>query len=570
MMNLDLRAFPLALFFLAILSFASASLNAQSCDCPPLGDRPVETLTDNAGLGTGSRTLTCDTLWLLDGFVYVNDGDSLTVDPGTIIQAKEGQGFGASALITARGGKILADGTADCPIVFTFDGDPVNGSMPYNVNGLWGGLILNGNGILNTMDGDDWAEGIVDDSGANRDVYGGSDNADDSGVLRYVSIRHGGSEMPNPPVNFNNVVNGDETNGLSLNGVGSATIIDNLEVVSTLDDGIQIMGGAVNMTHVAIAFSTEDNLEYDQGWVGNVQYLFSVLDQAEMTGEHGGDYEGDDFEFQDVTLSFLPYTNPLIINQTSFGHAGATGIRWHNGGGGRIQNSIWEHWQQGIDFEDNDPCDAYELFLFGELTIRNNRFWDIGDSTSLDEMVLYEGPVWNGAETIQTHFVDESNLAEDQGVDAEFNALAGVIVDPLNPIPTSAANVPPPYIPLDPFFEQVDYVGAFAPDQENWLAWSYLNELQLFGSTDLPGCTYSFACNFDASANLDDGTCELASCAGCTYPDADNYDPSALLDNGSCTGFSGTNSCPTDIDGDGSTTVSDLLTVLALFGEACN
>jgi len=204
------------------------------------------------------------------------------------------------------------------------------------------------------------------------------------------------------------------------------------------------------------------------------------------------------------------------------------------------------------------------------LTIRNNRFWDIGDSTSLDEMVLYEGPVWNGAASIQTHFVDESNLAEDQGVDAEFNALAGVIIDPLNPIPTSAANVPPPYIPLDPFFEQVDYVGAFAPDQENWLAWSYLNELQLFGSTDLPGCTYSFACNFDASANLDDGTCELASCAGCTYPDADNYDPSALLDNGSCTGFSGTNNCPTDIDGDGSTTVSDLLTVLALFGEACN
>ena len=568
MMIPDLRALTAALFLLMLSALSAA--NAQDCGCPALADRPTELLVDNAGLGTGSRTLSCDTLWLLDGFVFVNAGDSLTIEPGTIVQAKEGQGFGASALIIARDGKIIADGTADCPIIFTFDGDLVNGSTPYNANGRWGGLILNGNGILNTMDGDDWAEGIVDNAALDRDVYGGADNADDSGILRFVSIRHGGSEMPNPPVNFNNVINGDETNGLSLNGVGSGTIIDQIEVVSTLDDGIQVMGGAVNMSHVAIAFSTEDNLEYDQGWVGNVQYLFSILDQAGETGENGADHEGDDFEFQDVTLSFLPYSNPMIANQTSFGRPGTTGIRWHNGGGGRIQNSIWENWQLGIDFEDNDPCDAYELYLFGELTIRNNRFWDIGDSTGQDEMILYEGPVWNGNDQIHTHFVAEGNLAEDQGVDAEFTALAGVIIEGVNPIPTSSAGVPPPYILMDNYFDQVDYVGAFSPTGENWLAWSYLNQLQLFGSGDIPGCTYAFACNFVEEANLDDGSCEISTCAGCTHPDANNYDAAALLDDGSCSGLSGTNLCPTDVDGDGSTTVSDLLTVLSLFGEACN
>jgi hypothetical protein len=537
----DLRALTAALLLFALCR--SSDMHAQLCDCPVLSDRPVELLTDNAGAGTGTRTLSCDTLWLLDGFVFVNADDVLTIDPGTIIQAKEGQGFGASALIIARDAQIMADGTAECPIIFTFDGDPVNGSIPYNVNGLWGGVILNGNAKINTFDGDDWAEGIVDAAGLSRDVYGGIDSSDNSGILRYVSIRHGGSEMPNPPVNFNNIINGDETNGLSLNGVGFGTTIDQLEVVSTLDDGIQVMGGAVNLSHVAIAFSTEDNLEYDQGWIGNVQFLFSILDQAEGTGENGGDYEGDDFEFQDVTLSFLPYTNPLIHNQTSFGRPGATGIRWHNGGGGRVQNSIWENWQLGIDFEDNDPCDAYELFLFGELTIRNNRFWDIGDSTGQDEMILYEGPVWNGNDQIHAHFVAEGNLAEDQGVDAEFSALAGIITDGINPIPTSAAGVPPPYIPMDPFFDQVDYVGAFGPAEENWLAWSYLAQLQLFGSTDILGCTYDFACNYDADANLDDGSCEVTSCAS---------------------------DCPTDVDGDGSTTVSDLLTVLSMFGEACN
>jgi hypothetical protein len=540
-MTPDLRGLTAALLLFALCS--SSDMHAQLCDCPVLAERPVELLTDNAGAGTGTRTLSCDTLWLLDGFVFVNPGDALTIDPGTIIQAKEGQGFGASALIIARDAQIMADGTAECPIIFTFDGDPVNGSIPYNVNGLWGGVILNGNAEINTFDGDDWAEGIVDSAGLNRDVYGGIDNSDNSGILRYVSIRHGGSEMPNPPVNFNNIINGDETNGLSLNGVGFGTTIDQLEVVSTLDDGIQVMGGAVNLSHVAIAFSTEDNLEYDQGWIGNVQFLFSILDQATGTGENGGDYEGDDFEFQDVTLTFLPYTNPLIINQTSFGRPGATGIRWHNGGGGRVQNSIWENWQLGIDFEDSDPCDAYELFLFGELTIRNNRFWDIGDSTGQDEMILYEGPVWNGNDQIHAHFVAEGNLAEDQGVDAEFSALAGIITDGINPIPTSAAGVPPPYIPLDPFFDQVDYVGAFGPAEENWLAWSYLAQLQLFGSTDMLGCTYDFACNYDADANLDDGSCEVTSC---------------VID------------CPTDVDGDGSTTVSDLLTVLSMFGAACN
>ena len=79
--------------------------------------------------------------------------------------------------------------------------------------------------------------------------------------------------MPNPPVNFQNVINGDETNGLSLNGVGSGTVIENVEIVSTLDDGLQIMGGAVNLRHIAVAFSSEDNFEYDMGWNGDMQYF---------------------------------------------------------------------------------------------------------------------------------------------------------------------------------------------------------------------------------------------------------------------------------------------------------
>lgn len=565
-----------AFFILLIFTGFGWSAVAQDCGCLPYADRPVVTLTDNAGAGTGTTTLTCDNIYLLDGFVYVNGGDVLTIEPGTVIQAKPGQGVSASSLIVARDGQILADGTAECPIIFTYEGDPLNGSTPYATNGLWGGVILNGNGILNTYFsstsasfGDDLAEGISDPSGAGRDLYGGLDNAESSGILRHVSIRHGGSEMPNPPVNFQNKINGDETNGLSLNGVGSGTVLEYIEIVSTLDDGLQIMGGAASLKHVAVAFSTEDNLEYDQGWVGDMQYFVAILDQPNETGEHGFDMEGDDFEFQDVTLSFLPYTNPQIANFTSIGHASATAGRWHNGGGGRLYNGIFQHWDFGIDFEDEDPCDAYELFLFGELEIHNNRFWNVGDSLALDTMILYEGPVWNGNMQIQDHFVANNNVAANSGIDDTFQALAGFITSGLDLFPADGDSVPAAHQPVGTFFDPVDYVGAFEPGGVNWLEGSYLEQMGMFYIGDVLGCTYSWACNYDAEANLDDGSCDITTCSGCTYEAAGNFDVAAQFDDGSCIFSGGANPCPTDVDGDGTTGVNDLLEILSLFGAVC-
>ncbi len=565
---------------LAMLTLATTVLLAQDCGCPALDQRPVVDLTDNGGDGTGTRTLSCDSLYVLNGFVYVNDGDILTIDPGTVIQAKPGQGADASCLIVARGAQIVADGTSECPIVFTYEGDMLNGATPYNTRGLWGGVIINGHGELNTYDGDDAAEGIADISGQGRDLFGAADmdgngtneffdNAESSGSMKYVSIRHGGSEMPNPPVNFQNIINGDETNGLSLNGVGSGTVIEHIEITSTLDDGLQIMGGAVNLKYIAVAFSSEENLEYDLGWHGDMQYFFSLMDQPDQVGEHGFDLEGDDFEFQDVTLSFLPYTNPQIANFTSIGHDGLTAVRWHNGGGGRLYNGIFQNWGFGIDFEDNDPCDAYELFLFGELEIHNNRFWNIGDSLALDTMILYEGPVWNGNASIQNHFVDNNNVGADSGIDDEMEALAGFITKGVDPFPMEGDSVPAQHQPVGTFFDPVDYVGAFEPGGVNWLEWGYLEEMKVFYPGDQPGCTYAFACNYDEDANLDDGSCELESCKGCTYETAQNYDPAAGHDDGSCTFAGAPSACPTDVDGDGTTGVNDLLEVLSLFGASC-
>ena len=134
-------------------------------------------------------------------------------------------------------------------------------------------------------------------------------------------------------------------------------------------------------------------------------------------------------------------------------------------------------------------------------------------------MILYEGPVWNGNSTIQDHFVQNNNLGAETGLDDSFSALAGFITSGVDPFPAPGLFLRPisPWAP-----SSIRWVcRAFEPGGE-WLDWSYLTELNVFYPGDQPGCTYAFACNFDASANVDDGSCELESCRGCMYATAEN------------------------------------------------
>ncbi len=117
-------------------------------------------VVQDQGGGTGTVSWTKDKTWLLDGFIFVNDGQVLTIEPGTVVRAKTGQGALASALIVARGGKIIASGTSGAPIVFTVQNDDLKGSVPLKSRGLWGGLIILGNAPINTCSGEAAIEGI--------------------------------------------------------------------------------------------------------------------------------------------------------------------------------------------------------------------------------------------------------------------------------------------------------------------------------------------------------------------------------------------------------------------------
>lgn len=221
---------------------------------------------------SSNTTWTNDKIWLMDGKIVVEDGATLTVEAGTIVKAAAGTGANATVLIVAKGAKIEAVGTADKPIIFTDANDQIvyaNGSTSPNRSvtdkGLWGSVIILGNGVVGAANGEANIEGVV--SGYEFTKYGGSNNAESSGTMKYVSIRHTGTA----------VSPGNELQGLTMGGVGSGTIIENIELIGSEDDGIEIFGGAVNVTNIVIANFDDDGIDLDQAYDGTISNAVVIM-----------------------------------------------------------------------------------------------------------------------------------------------------------------------------------------------------------------------------------------------------------------------------------------------------
>lgn len=247
-----------------------------------------------------SANITSDVTWetgntyVLGGRISVESGATLTIEPGTVIKGEAGSGPNATALLIARGGKLMAEGTAALPIIFTSIADEItpedvaagnfaSPNLAPDFNGLWGGLIVLGNASISASnDNGDINEVQIEGiptSDANG-LYGGNDDADNSGVIRYVSIRHGGS----------NIGDGNEINGLTLGGVGSGTTIENIEVVANQDDGIEWFGGTVNVTNALVWNAGDDAIDTDQAWSGTLDNFVVVTPSGscfELDGPEG-------------------------------------------------------------------------------------------------------------------------------------------------------------------------------------------------------------------------------------------------------------------------------------------
>ncbi|NRA13353.1 MAG: hypothetical protein HRT57_15510, partial [Crocinitomicaceae bacterium] len=231
-----------------------------------------ETNIVKTGFITANETWTADNIYQLEGKVVVQSGVTLTIQAGTIIKGEEGTGSLASTLVIEQGGMINAVGTSAQPIIFTsvLDniqiGELTGTNLDKNDSGKWGGIIVLGKAPISAANGDvlSQIEGIpVSDA---YGAFGGSDAADNSGTMAFISIRHGGALIGA----------GNEINGLTLGGVGSGTSISNIEIIANLDDGIEFFGGTVNVTNLIVGFQGDDGIDIDMNYAGTVSNFIVI------------------------------------------------------------------------------------------------------------------------------------------------------------------------------------------------------------------------------------------------------------------------------------------------------
>jgi len=419
-----------------------------------------EQIVGDAGAGTGTVTWVKEKTYLLDGLVFVNPGQTLRIEPGTIIRAKPGQGTNASALIVARGARIIAEGTPEEPIIFTVEGDDLTGSIPYEAKGLWGGVIVLGNAPINTALGVSKVEGIPTDE--RRGIYGGDNPGDDSGIMAYVSIRHGGT----------NIGEGNEINGLTLAGVGSKTVLHHIEVISNEDDGFEFFGGAVNATHLLAAFCGDDAFDFDQGYNGNLQFIAGI--QSPYLGDNLAEHDGG----SDEDHLGLPYTTPAIANATYIGNNYAEQdylMQFNDNGAGIYYNSLFVQQKRGIQIEvTQEAAHSYNQMVQGRLALYNNLVHEVADNIQ-SKIFTIINRTGNPSSTYETFLDEQFTAMNNQFLNTGIGYEQGLYrLTPEN------NNFGALYLWENTFFQQVDYKGAFPPGEMNWLEpWSVLFEEEL-------------------------------------------------------------------------------------------
>lgn len=437
-------------FFFSRVSYAGAFGPSGDWTCPwakwgQAGCLPSNQEQVVSGNITSNTTWTADKTYVLQGFVYVKNCATLTIEPGTIIKGDKGS---KGALIVTRCAKIIADGTVGEPIVFTTnDPNPTYGS--------WGGLIILGNGTTNAafngQAGVGQIEGGVDN--ANGDgLYGGGANAnaaDNSGILRYVRIEYPGiAFQPN-----------SEINGLTLGGVGSGTTIDHIQVSYCGDDSYEWFGGSVNCKHLIAYRGLDDDFDTDFGYNGDVQFALSVRDPqiADQSSSNGFEIDND---AQGSTNT--PKTRPTFSNVTIVGPTAPANSLYNrvahirrNSEPGIFNSLLIGNYPVGI-FIDGNSCASNATN--GLLEVKNTIVAGQTDllrtnaTNGFNVNTWFDTPGFNNDSLLTTA---EAKLVDPFNLDfPNAQPLSGSPV--ANAAAFTAARI------NKPFFDKVDYIGAFS------------------------------------------------------------------------------------------------------------
>jgi hypothetical protein len=446
---------------------------------------------------------TSDKQYLLNGYVYVVNGTTLTIDPGTIIKGDKNT---KGSLIVEKGAKLIAQGTIDHPIVFTSN-QPA-GQRTY---GDWGGVILCGKSYNNTVGG------VQQIEGGPRSFHGGTNPHDNSGVLSYVRIEFAGVAFsPN-----------NEVNGLTLGSVGDSTQLDHIQVSYSGDDSYEWFGGTVNSKYLVAYRGWDDDFDTDNGYRGNNQFVVGIRDPFAADVSGSKTFESDSYG-GGTTLSGLAgdttgLTRPVFSNVTAIGPLVSptstafdpqfvAGAHIRRGSAISIMNSIIAGYPAGILFDESSSpygSTTRNYNILGSAgdsvgQLRNNIVCGIPtNSTPAQKELVY---VINGARsltptTTEADTVTGSPFAPFAGPFAFYEAAGyqnklyateqtGVILgnpfnlDNPNLVPNSTSPIVYPVgNPAAPanfsssklqnsFFTPVNYVGAFAgtgQTTDNWM-----------------------------------------------------------------------------------------------------
>jgi len=309
-----------------------------------------------SGTFTEDLTLDANNTYKVNGSLIMASGTTLTIPAGVTIEALAA---GSDVYVAiSQGAQIIANGTADNPIVFTSDA-----SAPQA--GDWGGLILLGSAPINSVTGAATATSEIASL-----PYGGTNATDNSGILRYVRVQYSGGSADGQ----------SENNGISFYGVGSGTIVEYIQVYEGKDDGVEFFGGTVNVNFVSVVNSQDDSIDWTEGYSGTITNA-----HVKHGAEHDKGIEADGYN-TDIGNNSNPifWSNPTVNNLTIIGNGSGTGneaIRLRAGTQGTFNNVELAGFAEGFDLDgdagamSDNPTGTH--VLNGDLTVTDVLFTDI-------------------------------------------------------------------------------------------------------------------------------------------------------------------------------------------------
>ena len=396
---------------------------------PVVGVVPAELPAEAVLSGTisGTRELSADTTYYIQGIVTVADGGVLRIPAGTLLLGDVD--ISPSAVIVRQGGQLFSEGTVDNPVVFTSE-NPVG----ERERGDWGGVVLNGRSICNFPADECVGEG-------SSGPYGGDVLDDNSGSIVYTRIEFAGYE-----VSF-----GNELNALTLNGVGSETELHHIQTHYGSDDGFEWFGGTVDAKYLLATGISDDSFDYSTGWQGRGQFWIAQQDPDD--GDTGFEVDGNEDDFTNT-----PYTDPTIYNVTLVGKGvngaggtageSTTGMLLRRGTAGDIYNAIVMGFGTfGLDVDNQESID--NGLTFQNSIVGQNALNISDDDDGIDDTAFFTQAAWNNRVGIDPLLENPfDRMAPD------FRPAAG------SPALTGFATPP-----ADDFFTAVDFVGGADPDE---------------------------------------------------------------------------------------------------------